>query len=242
MKKRKIKFDWARNLFIFVLVTLVGSVAYAIAGIATAPAAPSPGLEYVKIKTDYALMLVQCAAGILVMFLPSILERRLKISVPSGMYAVFVIFLYGAIYLGEVQSFYFRFPHWDLVLHSFSGLMLGALSFSIISLLNNTQRVRITLSPAFVAIFAFSFAVAVGVLWEVYEFTADGLLGFNMQKYALENGTVLIGRAALADTMGDLIVDSLGAAVMSLVGYISLKYKKGWISKFIVRRVTHSAK
>jgi len=37
MKKRKIKFDWARNLFIFVLVTLVGSVAYAIAGIATAP-------------------------------------------------------------------------------------------------------------------------------------------------------------------------------------------------------------
>ncbi|MGB4572116.1 MAG: hypothetical protein WBH97_04750 [Rectinemataceae bacterium] len=60
------------------------------------------------------------------MFLPSILERRLKISVSSDMYAVFVIFLYGAIYLGEVRSYYFRFPHWDLVLHSFSGLMTFA--------------------------------------------------------------------------------------------------------------------
>jgi len=242
MKKRKARFDWTKNLFIFVLITLVGSVVYAIVGIVTAPAAPVSGLQYEKIKTDYALMLVQCAVGILVMFLPSILERRLKIAIPGGMYAVFVIFLYGAIYLGEVRSYYFRFPHWDLVLHSFSGLMLGALSFSVISLLNNTQRVRITLSPVFVAIFAFSFAVAGGVVWEVYEFTLDGLLGFNMQKYMMENGTALVGRAALKDTMGDLIVDSLGAAVMSLVGFISIKYKKGWLSKFMVRRVGRPGK
>ena len=27
-----------------------------------------------------------------------------------------------------------------------------------------------------------------GVVWEFYEFTLDGLLGLNMQKFALENG------------------------------------------------------
>ena len=54
-----------------------------------------------------------------------------------------------------------------------------------------------------------------GVLWEIYEYTADGLLGLNMQKFANENGTLLQGRAALNNTMKDLIVDSFGALIIS---------------------------
>ena len=38
------------------------------------------------------------------------------------------------------------------------------------------------------------------------------------------------------DTMKDLIVDTLGASVMAVTGYISLKYKKGWVEKFLLRR------
>ena len=76
------------------------------------------------------------------------------------------------------------------------------------------------LSPVFVAVFAFCFAVTLGVFWEIYEFTFDGILRLNMQKFMLENGTQLIGRAALLDTMKDLIVDCLGALIMSFVGYL----------------------
>ena len=56
-----------------------------------------------------------------------------------------------------------------------------------------------------------------------------------MQKFALENGTKLIGRAALTDTMVDLFVDAVGAFIMSVIGYISLRYNKGWIEKLQVR-------
>lgn len=49
-----------------------------------------------------------------------------------------------------------------------------------------------------------------------------------MQKFALDNGTNLIGRNALYDTMKDLIVDLCGASVMSIVGYISLINNYGW--------------
>ena len=91
------------------------------------------------------------------------------------------------------------------------------------------------LSPLFVVIFSFCFAVTLGVVWEIYEFTFDGVLGLNMQKFALESGEALIGRAALVDTMKDLIVDALGAFIMSIIGYISLKYKKGWIEKLQVK-------
>jgi len=236
MKKLNAKSGWAKGIFLFVFATLILSSVYAIVGVASAPAGPVPGVEYEKMKSDYALMLVQCLLGIAVMFLPSALERRLRIAIPGFMYVLFVVFLYGAIYLGEIRSFYYRIPHWDLILHGFSGLMLGALSFSVIALLNDSEKITLSLSPSFVAVFAFSFAVAIGVLWEVYEFFLDGLLGLNMQKYALENGRVLIGRGALVNTMGDLIVDAIGATVMSAVGYVSVKYKKGWVGRMLMKR------
>ena len=81
------------------------------------------------------------------------------------------------------------------------------------------------------AFFTLCFAVFLGVVWEFYEFTADSILHTNMQKFALESGQLLEGRAALMDTMKDLIVDTVGALVMAVVGYISLKYKKGWVEK-----------
>ena len=80
---------------------------------------------------------------------------------------------------------------------------------------------------------ALSFAL--GAVWEIYEFTMDSVFGTNMQKYMLDNGTALIGQAALQDTMKDIIVDAIGALVMSTIGYISLKYKKGWVEKLTIR-------
>ena len=62
------------------------------------------------------------------------------------------------------------------------------------------------LSPVFIAVFAFCFALALGAVWEIYEFTMDSVFGTNMQKYMLDNGTALIGQAALQDTMKDISV------------------------------------
>lgn len=240
MNEPNAKPRWARAIFLLVLATLVLSSLYAIVGIASAPGKPVTTIAYEKTKSDYVLMLVQCVLGIIVMFLPSMLERRLRIAIPGFMYAIFIIFLYAAIYLGEIRNFYYRIPHWDLILHGFSGLMLGALSFSVVVLLNDTEKVKVSLSPAFVAVFAFCFAVAMGVLWEFYEFAVDGLLGLNMQKFALEDGQELVGRAALVNTMGDLIVDAVGAMIMSAVGYVSVKHRKGWVARLLVRRTARA--
>ena len=68
----------------------------------------------------------------------------------------------------------------------------------------------------------------IGALWEIYEFTGDGLFGLNMQKYMLENGTQLVGRAALGDTMKDIIVDVLGSLLASVIGFFSIRKGKGW--------------
>jgi hypothetical protein len=231
MKPKKKKFDWEKVVFWIVLATLFLSAIYSGIKAILAPSGAIPPIQYDKVRSDYVLMFLQCILGIIVMFLPSIIERELRIDIPSYMHIAFVIFLYCAIYLGEIRSFYYKFQYWDLVLHCFSALMLGAIGFSVVSILNGAERIKINLSPLFVALFAFNFALTMGVLWEFHEFLADGAFGLNMQKFAYESGKLMAGREALTDTMQDLIVDAIGAFIMASVGYISLKYKKSWIDQ-----------
>ncbi len=223
----------------FVLITLIISVIYVSCMLVKSPWNTDSKEPDARTKSDYSLMLLQCVLGILAMFLPGLLEHRINVAIPSRMMVMYALFLYGAIYLGEVRNFYYTIPHWDNILHMFSGGMLGALGFSVVVLLNNTDRVSINLSPAFVAVFSFCFAVTIGVFWEVYEYTFDGIFGLNMQKFALQNGTLLVGREALADTMNDLIIDITGAGIITFLGYVSLKYKKGWVERLLLRRRHH---
>ena len=233
MTKRK--FNWEKILSYFVIITLISTIVFLIFAINKAPTTANPNEPFVRIKSDYALMLSQCILGVIAMLLPGLLQKKLRINIPSNMLILYTIFLYAAIYLGEVKSFYYNVPNWDNILHTFSGAMIGAIGFSFVTLLNKTEKVPMNLSPLFVAVFSFFFFFFLGVVWEFYEFTFDGLLGLNMQKFALENGTQLIGRAALTDTMIDLFVDAVGALIISIIGYISLKYNKGWIEKLQVK-------
>nr|WP_291743174.1 hypothetical protein [Clostridium sp.] len=232
MKKSKI--NWQKVLSYFVLITLVSTIVFLIFAINNAPTVADPNEPFIRIKSDYALMLSQCILGVVALLLPGMLEHKLKIEIPSNMLILYTIFLYSAIYLGEVKSFYYNVANWDNILHTFSGAMIGALGFSIVALLNKSEDVPMNLSPIFVALFSFCFAVTLGVIWEFYEFTFDGLLGLNMQKFALENGTPLVGRAALTDTMVDLFVDAVGALIMSIIWKRTLW---PWSRKLSVRAI-----
>lgn len=223
-KKRSI--SWKKLIGILLFLSLLFSIGYAVACMIRSPSVAPPGDPHAKVKSDYTLMLVQCMTAILVMFLPSALERRFRLEIPNYMVVLYFAFLYCAVYLGEVRNFYYAVPHWDTILHGFSGAMLGALGFVLVNLLNDAPNVKMSLSPGFVAFFAFCFALACGAVWEIYEYLMDGLLHMNMQHFAIEDGTPLMGRAALLDTMKDLIVDALGALVIAVIGYFPLRWPK----------------
>ncbi len=218
MKDRKQRV--AKLTSMILVLSLALSSAYAIVRMIAAPTVSPESATYVKTKSDYALVLVQCLLGLLVSLLPSILARRWKIILPHTIYILYFVFLYCAIYLGEVWDFFYRVPHWDTLLHAFSGAMLGALGFVLVDLLNRSEQVRVSMSPFFVALFAFCFALSVGALWEIYEFSMDGALGLNMQKHTTQQGMALTGHAALADTMKDIIIDALSALGVAILGYL----------------------
>lgn len=228
--------DYRKIVGVFVFASLILAIIGIIVMMIIAPSVHQLNDPNGKIKSDYVLMLSQCILGLIVIILPSIIEHKIKIEIPSNMMIVFILFIYAATFLGEVRNFYYTVPHFDTILHTLSGGMIGALGFSIIAFLNNSDKIPVTLSPLFVACFTFCFSLALGGIWEIYEFLADGVMNTNMQKFALENGTMHIGRQALTDTMKDLIVDAIGALVISAVGYISLKYKKGWVEKMQIKK------
>lgn len=224
-----------RFLFNFVNLTLWASVVILTVLIITAPSEVSNEMAVahpeVHPKSYYVLMYVESILGCIVITIPGRVEKKFHVHIPSHMMIPFVIFLYCAIFLGEVRSYYYRFVGWDTVLHFFSAGMLATLAYSIVSILNRSDQVPVSLSPGFLALFAFCFAVAAGAIWEIYEFTGDSLLGMNMQKWRTEAGVPLVGQAALADTMKDIIVDVLGAGIISLSGYFSMKRQKNWLQE-----------
>ena len=179
-------------------------------------------------ESDYLLMLMQCVLGLVTIHLPSILERKFRFELPSLLYGFYIVFLYCAIFLGEVRSFYYLVPQWDSVCHFCSSMMMGFFGLMVVTILNRDRHLAVSLSPFFVCLFAFCFSVALGAVWEIYEFAADGLFGMNMQKFMLADGTVLAGHAALADTMKDIIVDVLGSLLASTIGYFSIRKGDGW--------------
>jgi uncharacterized membrane protein YjdF len=152
--------------------------------------------------------------------------RKLNFNIPRPALVTYFIFLYCAIPLGEVRSFYYLFDFWDDILHLLSGGMLAILGFIIVDTLNKQKKIHVTLSPLFVALFAFCFALAIGALWEIWEFTFDNILGLNMQKFALETGEMLVGKEALRDTMEDIIIDAIAALGVSASYYIIEARKK----------------
>ncbi len=167
------------------------------------------------------------AAIIVVTLLPLIFGKRFDVHIPPEFELLAVIFVYASLFLGEVHGYYVRYWWWDAVLHTGSGFLLGVLGFLLVYILNERPDVDLHMRPRFVALFAFMFAVGMGALWEIFEFAMDQSFGMNMQK------------SGLVDTMWDLIVDSVGAAVIAFLGFVYLRtagsnsFLERWIVGFI---------
>jgi len=160
--------------------------------------------------------------------LPVMLGARFDVRIPPEFELLAIIFVYASLFLGEVHGYYARFWWWDMLLHAGSGLLLGIFGFLLVYVMNEKDDLHLSMKPSFVALFAFMFALGMGAIWEIMEFCIDQSFGTTMQK------------SGLVDTMSDLIVDGIGAAVIAILGYGYLRaagtesFLERWIHHFII--------
>lgn len=203
-----------------------------------------------------------CILTLILFIVPSFIELKFKVYLPSTLEIIILLFIFAAEILGEIHDYYYTYQYWDTILHTINGFLAAAVGYSLVDLLNKSDRVKFELSPIFMAIVAFSFSMTIGELWEFFEFGMDQLFGMNTQKDTIltsvpylptgpngerettENITSVIVNGipltvegyvdiGLIDTMYDLIVNFVGAFIFSVFGFF---YAKGYITgKFIKR-------
>jgi len=165
-------------------------------------------------------------------FVPGFIEKIGKVNVPNVMSVVFVLFCLAHFVVGEIGELYVKSKVFDSVLHTLSGSMVAILGFSIVRLLNNSDKIDLKLNPLFVSVFVVCFTITIGVLWEIVEFMVDAATGSNMQRYSDSvTRELFLGRAALFDTMKDLMLDAIGAIVIAITSCTSYKKKKIHIAR-----------
>ena len=128
-----------------------------------------------------------CILTIVLLYVPSWVQVRLRIELPPPLEITILCFIFAAEILGEVNAFYVNVPHWDTMLHTINGFLCAAIGFSLVDMCNRHKRVSLSLSPVYMAIVAFCFSMTIGVLWEFFECTMDQFFLLDMQKDTVVN-------------------------------------------------------
>lgn len=183
-------------------------------------------------SADFLFIAINALVLFIASFVPYFLKKKFYIAVPELLLRIYIGFVTCALLIGEIGGFFVYVKWWDSALHLFSGSLVGVVGFSLINLLNDSEDIEFKLKPAFVALFVFCFSLSVEVIWEIIEYLIDGVAGSNMQRFRDSiTGELWLGRHALRDTMKDLILNTIGAFIISILGYIDLKRRKGLIQK-----------
>ena len=148
-------------------------------------------------------------ATFLLAILPALLAHRYSITLPVPFLFATTLFVFASVFLGEAFGFYESVWWWDLALHGSSAIGFGLIGFLFIFMIFEGDK--FAAPPIAICFLSFCLAMTVGSLWELFEYAMDRGFGLNMQKSGLD------------DTMGDLIVNSIGAGIAATSGYSYLK-------------------
>lgn len=183
-----------------------------------------------------ALVCLLVAIGVAVPYILEAFGYRM-----SDALFVFSLFYLLASMSGRVYKLYYLVAHWDKLLHLCGGVVFALLGAYIPVMINkkyeNDRLLRV--------LFALLFSISVSALWEFYEFGMDRWFGMDMQRdtiiqaihsYNLGDATGVIGSIdridsvvvngeplegyidiGLIDTMGDMMIETAGAAVYAVV-------------------------
>ncbi len=152
-----------------------------------------------------------------------IIFAKYKIVIPKEIQVIIIFFIYFSLFLWEVNDFYEKIFWWDTLLHTFAWIALWFIGFLMMYMLYKAWKVKAP--KIIISIFAFSFAMMLWAVWEVFEFWVDEFTTANMQK---AKDLELIywyfdTRLGVRDTMYDLMIDWIWATIASITWYIYLK-------------------
>ena len=143
---------------------------------------------------------------------------KINLNIYSRILLSLLIFL--AQCLGTTLNFYDLYDNWDLIAHFISGIVMFIVGYDIFSSLDK-RYCDIKLNKKIKIIFSILFALSVGSIWEMYEYSVDGILNLDTQRTG-----ELIGRMAIKGTMTDLFSPTIGT-LLTVIMFLIANKKEG---------------
>lgn len=141
-----------------------------------------------------------------------------KMEISVYMQIITTIFIILTVLLGTLFNVYDKITWWDTLLHFSSGILLTFFGLMVITLFKEKNK-NIKLTLGLLMFFAFTFAMTAGVIWEILEFGADTIFGFDAQRAkGVEYGVL--------DTMIDILANTSGAIITGCIIYFAFRKKK----------------
>jgi Na+-transporting NADH:ubiquinone oxidoreductase subunit NqrD len=233
-----------RRVFVAYIICWSITVATMVASIVSSLAPPANSTE--KMIEHIAL----CVVAIVFMHIPVRMYTKMDFHIPPFIQIIIAFFIVAHFVLGEVYRFYDYVFFFDKVLHVTAGTVMTMCGFSIVYGYSKSESGAVRLSPFFFAMFSFCFAVTLMTLWEIFEYSVDRFLGYNMQRWKdgwLEGSEEVVGGvtymktvyyqgAGLKDTMTDIIAGTVSAAVISVIGGLWFKKNQNFSKYLLIRK------
>lgn len=138
----------------------------------------------------------------------------LKIKSTKTLQTYYIIALIFHFIGGGAFNLYSYNKYFNYILHFFNCFLIGVIIYGMILRNANSS------GKLFMFLMTVSCVIAIGVIWEIYEFSVDSLLGKNMQRFRNSiTGEPFVGQEALWDTMKDLICDTVGGGLAGIFAY-----------------------
>jgi hypothetical protein len=173
------------------------------------------GLLFIGIERGSVGVVVNTGVALAVTRLPSILERDYGIPMDPRitLWITSAAFLHalGTVGIpGITGNLYRQFGWWDHMTHALSASVVAAAGYATVRAIDEHSE-NVYLPSKMMVVFILLFVLAVGVVWELIEFTLD----LAAHRYGFE---AALAQHGVNDTVTDLLFNLAGAVVAATVG------------------------
>lgn len=165
-------------------------------------------------------------AALIVLISPYLL-KALKLELSGNTYIAWWLFIIVACYFSNRYNLYKTFWFYDVILHTFSGVILAFFFSDLLYPLSSTKNYIKETPIIMIVAICWLCAIASAGIWEMNEFVYDIFTHQDVQRNLLLEKELISSswqNSGILDTMNDMINGTVGGLVGSI--FLFFKYKK----------------